>query len=473
WRRAYWKGRVSESLGRANEAIASYRVAEDVLATMARSLRLDGGREGLLMKRQPSSARLVDLLLERERYDEALCVARTARSRADQLLARTERLAALSPRRRERWRAAGVEIERLQRALAASQESRHLLPIDERADHDRAQDATATELSTARSVALGVLYGARSDREEAPCDALRTPSPSELALLLFPLDPPQQRWGVFAFDAKGTRAARIEFTADDPTALIDLLQGRFASTLETAESLRVLATASTWSTPFASLPWRGSPLLEHVPISLSLDLATPLSEAPTHRNALVVGDPNGDLEQARLEAVAIATALHAEGWQVTTLQGQAATVDRLRTAVGEVSLLHFAGHAREAGIHGWESRVQLGAGGRLDARDILGLDATPQVAILPACEVVATSQGSLGGGMSVARSLLLSGTEVVVGGTHKLDDGIARSVSEALYAAGVPTTAEEATRSLHGALLKVAAETGDPAVLDSFVALVP
>lgn len=472
WRRAYWEGRMAQSVGRTDDAIASYRVAEELLTTLARSLRLDGGREGLLMHRQPSSAHLVSLLLERGEVEDALCIARVARSRADQLLARTEHVAALSTDGLTKWSAAELETQRLERALASLEDEYWRLPLDERTLASPKLDETRRNLDKAKRRSLELLYGenATATAPAPSCKTLPPPEVGELTLLLFPLAASEGRWSVFAFGVAGARAAHIDLNPNAPDGLVRLLDGEFAPQVAAARSIRILPTADAWSIAFAELPWHGRPLLEHTPITLALDLSTPRSPTPVDRTALVVGDPNDDLEHARAEANAIAMALGVVGWKTTKLVGRDATADRLRTAVANTSLLHFAGHA---GAHGWESRVRLNRGERLDVRDFLSLPAAPHVAILPACEIASASERALGGGMSIARSLLLSGTAVVVGGTGALDDAIAQRVSETFYSSGIPTSARVAARNLRHALLTVSEETSDRTVLRSFVAMVP
>lgn len=477
WRLAYWTGRSAEAKGETQVAISAYREAEAALSALTSSVRFDAGRDGLLLGRQPSAGRLVDLLLRRGETNEALCVARLARGRTDHLIARTSRIDALPPARLERWRRARAEAE--QRAATVDQLRAELAtrPLDARAAHETKIQHAQQAATVASQEAFAVLYGSMQPASLEDCASLRRSNPDALELLPFPLDRDGSRWAVFAFDAAHSQAKIVPRTAwmhDDKDAVADALLGPFEAQIAGAKQIRILPTGDTWNVPFAALPWHEAPLLAHAPVVFALDLATaPSPTAQDHaKRALVVGDPNGNLAFARNEAEHVRSKLTEAAWNVEHLQGARARAEPIRAALATSSLMHFAGHGLHAGDEGWSSRLQLADGQWLTVHDVLGLDTVPTVAVLPACEVANTAKDTLGGGMSIGRGFLLAGAQLVIAGRGPIDDAQALALSKDLYAQDMPSDGDKAASALQRALLHLYDE-GDHAILHRVIALGP
>ncbi len=459
WRSHDWRGRAWEVLGRTEDAIASYRRAEAAVSGLVRRLDLDVAREGLLLGRQPSAARLIALLVEQGQPQEALCVARTARSRMDHLLDRTVLVGSLSVEGRRAWSAALGRVSKQRDALDALQQEAWAVPRDEVEAH-RAKVATArTQLEETTRAAFDVLAaGRRRTSWQGACEARPRPAPGSVHVLYFPLeDGPNGRWMGFAFGASGVLAtAPVSIPGAAPTvqawsrALLDPL----ADALEPAEHVEVLPVGRLWSVPFAALPWRDGVLLEHAAVTVGLDLprADGAEASPQPRRALVVGAPHGDLVGAEREARSVASSLTAQGWDVELLLREQATAQSVRKGLADAGLLHYAGHGRRSGLEGWGSRLQLSAEGELNPRDILALPSVPEVALLLACEATPASVHTLGGGMSLARAFILAGSDTVVASDGRLDDAFAERMAGRIYDAGIPASTDVHQQLKHARL---------------------
>jgi hypothetical protein len=172
------------------------------------------------------------------------------------------------------------------------------------------------------------------------------------------------------------------------------------------------------------------------------DLA-PLTRDSSPQRALVLADPRLDLPQARREGEEVAQRLRERGWSVELRTG--ADVRRLdvERRLGEVVLLHYAGHGRDQAEGRWDGALLL-ADGELEVADIVAADVVPRWVVLSGCQTAMIGQGDL----SLAQAFVLAGAEAVVATSSVVGDRRAREFSSALYAVSAerwsPQTAFEA-----------------------------
>jgi tetratricopeptide (TPR) repeat protein len=184
----------------------------------------------------------------------------------------------------------------------------------------------------------------------------------------------------------------------------------------------MLASQAQWEPAVVTVPSLG--VLRHIPRRPPIPIVKP--------NALVVGNPTGDLPYAQREALEVAESLDAEPL-IGPMARKAVVLRHLE--LGEVQLAHFATHASFAPGSPLDSGIVL-ADGVLTAREILeqGVQA-PEFMILSACQT----------GMAGA----LSGDEMA-GLTQALLYAGARSLLVSLWEVNDPATAYLMSRFYQG-----------------------
>lgn len=404
-------------------AIAADRSAEELVERGVAALGVSFGSELFLAGRQTSAQRLVRLLLDQGRVDEALCTARLARGRALRRLDRLAKLDRADATVRSNWNQAAAKVLQLRgrwgaaagsdwTLSAAQREHRHQQRIQEAAQADRELEAAFAHLGVAEV--------------HATCDDLPDWPRDETTLLLFPLD---RGWAVFTMQAETLDARVIE--VPKPSDLGSAARSILASIRAPMSRVRILPTGRAWEIPFANLPWGDGTLVDAAAIVYSLDL--PPIERAHPKRALVVADPSGDLPNTQLEADAVAAVLRERGWEVLDRRNDAATRATLVAELERVSLLHYAGHGIYQGQDGWGGALVLPDGDRLEVADVLALPAVPPTVVLTGCETGQVSSETLEGGMNIGTAFLLAGTEVAVVSERRVDDTLARDIAAALF----------------------------------------
>jgi CHAT domain-containing protein len=166
-----------------------------------------------------------------------------------------------------------------------------------------------------------------------------------------------------------------------------------------------------------------------------LDLGEALAAAPPPARALVVGDPQRNLPEARREGRSVAADLRARGGgDVSLLEMDEATHAAVLAALDSASLFHYAGHATYEGEDGWDSMLPLAAGGRLLVSDVLALRRVPARVVLSGCSAAHTSSASPGDTLGIAQAFLVAGSDVVVAPTRDVADALSASYVASLYA---------------------------------------
>lgn len=480
------EGELAEREGDLQAAERLYRRAHALPLEQVRRLAHDDGHLRFLYDRLRGSQRLVELLAGPRRDPAAaLQVAREAAGREARLLAQRRRAVhqgALDPVRETARREYLALRDRVEDVL----EERWDLDLDVRLalrertrPHERAR--------------LDALLGPGSEDAgaAAPTATLRTPGPGELLLAYFPM-PGGARRG-FAADEHGVRVLELPVppepleprAGEDPAAWrqawAEALLVPFAAAIDRAERVTVLPSFGLELLPFHAMPWHGRPLLAHVAVRHGVDLPIalaaerPAPDEPTATGsdarglALVVGDPRGDLADARLEAEQVAAALAGRGLTVQTLIGHDAGGIAVRAALPRAALLHYAGHAATAGAFGWESTLGLAAHSRLEVGDLFALERVPAQVVLTACRGGGQAVGPRERGISLAEAFVIAGARAVVAASIDLDAAEVSSFGALVHQGPVPDLAH----AYRDAMLRWHAQTGTSATWQSLRLWVP
>ncbi len=431
WRALLGRGRALTSLSRERDAIAAYRDAERVLDRQVLAIPLTGGRAGFLGHRGQSAALLADVLVQQNRPGEAAQAVRRSRARAIASATRVERVAGLRPEARARWEDALARYERERDALDDEAKDDWGLSADKVAKAHAARRSREEEMQAA----LDDAFTALADR---PLEAGDLAPPREGDLLLVYQDFAGASARGFAVDSEGTVTRALPLPPADAPAeeLGRALLLPFASAIDRARRIRVLATGALLRVDFHALPFRGEPLVAHAPVDYPLDLrvgagpsARPAAERP---QALVVADARNNLGRARREAELVTSRLAAR-WTVQTLLGDAAQKGAVLDALGRADFFHFGGHGVFAGRTGWESTLSLADAGALTLGDVLSLSRVPAHVVLSGCETGRSAEAARVVDASLAGVFVAAGSEAVVAATRSVTDDLGAAMAAALY----------------------------------------
>jgi tetratricopeptide (TPR) repeat protein len=444
WSALSGRGNALEALGRTRDALRAYAQAEDVLDDAGLAIPVGEGRARFLVERERNASAAIALLVASGKADQAYAWARRARRRILTGLEATRRVEGANDADRARWEAA---IARYVGERAAIDEEVALdwkLPV---ADLARVQERRRARELTLRSAIETVFSalpgGARASRGDLP-----PPSAGELTLLLHPA---ADGWTAMAADTSGVFVFHVPpFPAGaSGEEMSRSLLAPLRTRIERASRLRLLLPGALAAFDVHDLPYDGAPLLARLPVVYGLDLAAAPAAARSLR-ALVVGDPQRNLPEARREARAVADALAAtSAADVALLEAGTATHAAVIDALGTASLFHYAGHATYGGEDGWDSALPLAAGGHLLVADVLALPHVPARVVLSGCNVAHTSSASPGETLGIAQAFLVAGSDSVIAPTRSVSDALSFRFAEALYAelssdADVPRAARRA-----------------------------
>lgn len=439
WRLALRRGDLLRRNGRIEDAISAYRDAEREALAIAQLAAVGVGRESAVALHAQSTERLVGLLVDQARPEEALCAAREAQARRIQGV---EGASASEERREPNDVAIDVAIDRYQRARAgldaALAGEKVLLPKDSDALHievdgqERALAKLTNEILRERS------------SWRPSCDELVPLRPGELLLGLYP---GRRGWFVFVQDEAGTEVRVLEGAPShrlDDTSLLAELLGPLSDRLARAQRVRVLSSGRAQEIDVHLMSWRRAPLLEHAPVAYGAELPRVIraSSPDADRTALLIADPTESLPKAAEEVRAAARWMTTRGWTLDVLAPDEADRAHVSGALSRSSFFYFAGHGvHELGIpsdrrlppyaggsQGWPAHLRLKSGSKLELHDVLILRPAPTHVALLSCETGVP--GSAGGGMSLALAFLVAGAEQVVATPVKTTDEIS-------YATGV------------------------------------
>lgn len=419
WRLELRRGDLFRGQGRLDEAIEAYQRAEEEALAIAELAAVGIGRESTIDLHAQSTQRLVGLLVEQGRSEEALCVSREAQARRNQGV----RGGLSTDEQREVIEPAIDQYQSARRALDQALVREKVVPRKER-------DALHLEVE-AKDRALAKLVNEillQQSTWRPSCADLSPRRPGELLLGLYP---GQHDWLVFLQDDMGTEARVLEggltYSLHDPSLGAELLEP-LGDRLAAAERIRVLASGRAQEIDVHLLIWRGAPLLKHAPVTYSAELPRSISTGPpdTKPTALLLADPTQTLQQAPKEVMVATGWMTAQGWTLDVLAPADADRARVQQALARSSFFYFAGHGVHArgttlgrnlppyagGSQGWPAYLRLKSGSKLEIHDILMLRSVPTHVALLGCETGVPS--SAGGGMSLALAFLVAGAQQVV-----------------------------------------------------------
>ncbi len=427
WRGLVGRGLALDRRGLADAAIAAYEEAETVLGQVRFNAPLGGGRETFLGSRIESASRLIELLLRRDRIEDALRAARRSRARSLSALAWQSRLDAAPDDVRRSWYAAVSRYQQRRAARERDTAADWQLSADKL---EQTRDQRARLASSARELldeALALL-GLQTEDTLAPL----APASGELVLVYHPIP---SGWVGFAVNRDRVTARRIPAEPARSRRLdevADWLLGPFSALLDRSDQVRVLAFGTLNRIDFHALPWNGRPLISSVAVRYAVDVARPARPA-ADSNALIV-TPHDDLRSSAAEAAIAEQRLRADGWGVRRLRGptvtRAAIMESL--AAGGISLFQYAGHASFVGLDGWESQLGREDSPLMTVGDILTLAAAPDHAILSGCET-ATTAATSGAGLGLAQAFVIAGAEWVVASSRVVKDSDAARIVVDLF----------------------------------------
>ena len=195
--------------------------------------------------------------------------------------------------------------------------------------------------------------------------------------------------------------------------------------------------------PFQALySARGRYLVEDYSISYlssaSLLQFTTAKRKPLGQNVLAVGNPSFDASKANLPMTELeANEIRRLYPRSALLTKSEATEERVKELAGAHDVLHFATHAELNKEDPLSSAVLLSKGekedGRLEVREIFGMDLKASLVVLSACE---TGLGALSSGdelVGLTRAFIYAGTPSVVASLWKVDDASTAQLMSSFY----------------------------------------
>lgn len=434
-RAAFGQARCHRDLGETEAALAVLRRVEELLDEQSLQIPLDQGREHFVATRQAAISLHIEILFDRGSYDEAMAVARRARSRMLRQLERSDRLASLSAEERMQWESRLAEFQAKRAALEErARNDWRLSPAQ--LGHERiARRAEAEAAQKLLDEAFQILGG----REERPDDGRLPPLPGELLLVYHPLSGGE--WVGFAADGETVVPHRFRLPPAIPSSptpeLGRLLLHPFRAAIRKADRIRILACGPLQGVDFHALPFGGDVLLARAPVVYGLDLPVSARSARAPgRRALVVADSRGDLPGALAEGRTIVKALRSgpRPWIAEELKGEEASPEAVREQLAAADLLHYAGHSSYSGFGGWESSLLLAADTRLTLGELLALDnRVPAWVVLSGCESGRSSADVPVEGLGLAQAFLLAGSRGVVASVRPAYDRAVPELFTELY----------------------------------------
>jgi tetratricopeptide (TPR) repeat protein len=422
WRAAVGQATALIQLQQHAAAHDAFRRAERRLDEEYRRLPLAEGLHTLLSEREKATGEFLELLIGLNRTEEAFTVARHARTRALRHLAALERVSRLEPARRERWERAVASH------VAARLELDRAASLDWQLSFDKLASARAGRAREAQAI-QAALDDALAELG-LPDDPLRPVEPGELMLMTAPSG---TRSGFLLFAATPQHVSAHPLQVGphaSPEALAAGLFGAIAQQLAAAERVSWLPWGRWHDLDLQSLSFNGQLLGAWKEVSWRVDVSSKRARASLARGALLVSDPTKNLPGARAEGMRVRPFLEAPA---SHLEGTSATSAKVREGMRDVRLFHYAGHAKPAGVGGFESELTLHEG-RLTVADLLTLSApTPPLVILSGCETGTSRSGGVEA-LGLAQAFVLAGSEAVVATEAPLDDRLAAKAMECLHA---------------------------------------
>lgn len=203
--------------------------------------------------------------------------------------------------------------------------------------------------------------------------------------------------------------------------LADYLLKPVQESLAQHSQVYLAPSGSLFLVPFQILPFQNKPLgethlLSFLPNASSLQYF-PKIKLPTGSQALVVGNPTGDLEAAAIEASFIA-----QLFQTQALLGSDATEKAVRRELSRANILHLATHGYLSEEAPLASSLALAGASQLSLYELMGMQLEAELVVLSACE---TGKGSTTNGddvVGLTRGLLAAGAKSAIVSFWSVDD---------------------------------------------------
>jgi hypothetical protein len=401
WQAHLGRGRALSFLGANDEAIASYRESERLLGQLAKRVPLGEGRDALLFDRSEGSIRLVTLLIEAKRFDEAI------------LAIRESRLAAVDW---ARGLIGGEPDATRETKLQKLREARAALDKAARAEWMRPTNE-AQKLRLEREEAIAA---SKRMLDEVFGESLHA---NGLPQSVLPLGPAEA--AVYAHPTEGGIVAIVRTATMLHVESVSITGGTLPGLKDSGTALLQAARVHFYVHPaLESLDW---PLLTRGTSIFHADLRALRARATN--TVLIAADPARALPNARRESVELAEHLKARGYAVTLLEDadRAAFFDALGRPL---ELFHYSGHGVQEGHDGLEAGFPLRDRQRFTVVDVLAANAGPRRVVLAACEL---GQHSAAAGLSMAQAFLLAGADEVVAAVRPVDDAATAAWVKAFY----------------------------------------
>ena len=189
--------------------------------------------------------------------------------------------------------------------------------------------------------------------------------------------------------------------------------------------------------PLHTLPLDGMPLIERNPVCylpaaavLRHTLDRPPAQQPDRHRPSVFGDSQDNLASARSEAIAVA-----DLFGVTAELGGRVDRPRVLAALADSPLVHIAGHGKVSVADGFDSHMELAAGQKLRAADLLGQRSRARLVVLSGCETGVSEQRSGEELVGFTRALLLSGVPSILASQWRVNDASSRDLLSRFHTA--------------------------------------
>lgn len=418
------RGEALEGMGRMKPALEAFGRADALLSDWQRMLWFGAQKDGFVGRRDAAARHLVHGLLRMGQRATAFSIAARTFRRAFGNLTLGTRIRALPEMERREWRRHILEYQRLRSEIEAI----------------GAEDwrLTQGELALRRSARERLAAQARQELQDAgrwlgDAGDIGAPDISqrakELLLLIFP---DASGWLLFARwqGEISVQSFPHQQLLGNPNALGPELLAPLRAKILRAQQLSVVPYGAAQGIDFAALPFESGRLLERVDVVYRLGLGASANRELATVPSGIVGDPNGDLPQAREEARLVAQRLGAAPG--ATLLGEHATRENVLHMLGQAAFFHYAGHG-EASTDRELRGLPLAGGNQLLASDILALPRVPPHVVLAACDAGRSRHAALAGGWSLAHAFVVAGASEVVAPVRSVPDIEAAELQTWLY----------------------------------------
>jgi hypothetical protein len=409
--------------GAVDDARHAFAEAEKIADRMALEISADAGRSSFSTAQRHSRARYLELLLDLDDRWSALCLVLGARARHLRALSVLRVRINDDAQLRSKYMALQTEYRQLD--VEIEQQTANSWQMSD-ASHLALLDRMGEKIAERETLANRFIALLEHDPQSWRCEDLTSAIAEDDALLTMHPSATPGGWWLLLARANQVHALHVpatdDLSEDADRALARLVAG---GELTNVRQLTVVPVNEFHAVEFHQLTSVQDSGLQVV---YSLGLG-PRTTTELGRVAAVVAGSTDGLTQTQTEAQQIERELTDAGWRVER-----------RWDLGDddqPSLLHFIGHgvyaSPQSDLSGWGSYLDL-VDGRLTSKDLLVAQRAPAIVVLGACRAGTLDNQAVDGGMNLASAFLLSGAELVIAPTAKIDDARAQAFAAALYA---------------------------------------